>query len=102
MTYLVDVNVLSEPTRITPNPKLIEWLKVHEKEIVIDPVILASFVSGYCRFKQGASGQGSRLGSKRWQRPLTVSPGIPPLACAGHAWSSSSGKKGAHCPCWTA
>ena len=40
MTYLVDVNVLSEPTRPEPNPKVVEWLTVHERDLLVDPIIL--------------------------------------------------------------
>ena len=41
MSYLVDANVLSEPTKPDPNPAVVQWLRGHEREIVVDPVILA-------------------------------------------------------------
>ena len=28
--YLVDANVLSEPTKPTPDPRVVAWLRVHE------------------------------------------------------------------------
>lgn len=34
MKYLVDVNVLSEPTRPSPDAKVVEWLKTHRTESV--------------------------------------------------------------------
>lgn len=40
MTYLVDANVLSEPTKSSPHPRVIEWLRRNEREIAVDPVIL--------------------------------------------------------------
>ena len=40
MKYLVDANVLSEPTRPAPDPAVLSWLRRHEKEVVVDPVIL--------------------------------------------------------------
>jgi hypothetical protein len=40
MTYLVDANVLSEPTRPDPSALVIDWLREHERELVIDPIIL--------------------------------------------------------------
>ena len=43
MTYLVDANILSEPTKISPDPRVIGWLRNNESEIAVDPVILASF-----------------------------------------------------------
>lgn len=46
MTYLVDANVLSEPTRPTPSPVVIEWLRAHEREIAVDPVILGEIRYG--------------------------------------------------------
>jgi toxin FitB len=46
MTYLVDANVLSEPTRVAPNPGVVEWLTNHERNIVVDPIILGELRIG--------------------------------------------------------
>ncbi|MBI5283164.1 MAG: type II toxin-antitoxin system VapC family toxin [Candidatus Solibacter usitatus] len=46
MTYLVDANVLSEATRPSPDPAVLEWLKRHEREIAVDPVILGEIRFG--------------------------------------------------------
>ena len=40
MTYLVDANVLSEATKPEPQAKVVEWLRQHEREIAVDPIIL--------------------------------------------------------------
>ncbi len=40
MTYLVDANVLSEVTRPVPDPTVIDWLRLNERELVVDPIIL--------------------------------------------------------------
>ncbi|MDA0322652.1 MAG: type II toxin-antitoxin system VapC family toxin [Verrucomicrobia bacterium] len=40
MTYLVDANVLSEPTKPAPQAKVVEWLRQNERELTIDPIIL--------------------------------------------------------------
>jgi len=40
VTYLVDANVLSEATRPTPDPTVIDWLRLNERELVVDPIIL--------------------------------------------------------------
>lgn len=40
MRYLVDANVLSEPTKPAPDPDVVDWLRRHEREIVVDPIIL--------------------------------------------------------------
>ena len=31
MTYLVDANILSEPTKPAPDPKVVQWLISNEK-----------------------------------------------------------------------
>jgi predicted nucleic acid-binding protein len=38
--YLVDANVLSEPTRPQPRPAVVAWLRRHERALAVDPVIL--------------------------------------------------------------
>jgi predicted nucleic acid-binding protein len=53
MTYLVDVNVLSEPTRIAPNPKVIEWLAVNERDLVVDAIILGELRIGILALRGG-------------------------------------------------
>jgi predicted nucleic acid-binding protein len=40
VTFLVDANVLSEPTKSEPSQNVVEWLTRHEREISVDPVIL--------------------------------------------------------------
>jgi len=40
VTYLVDANVLSEPTKPAPQAKVVEWLRQNERELTIDPIIL--------------------------------------------------------------
>ena len=40
MTYLVDVNVLSEATKRSPDLRVVDWLRQHEREIAVDPIIL--------------------------------------------------------------
>ncbi len=46
MTYLVDANVLSEATKPEPDPGVLEWLKRHERDVVVDPVILGEIRFG--------------------------------------------------------
>ena len=41
MNYLVDVNVLCEPTKPKPSAKVVDWLRIHELDLVIDPIVLA-------------------------------------------------------------
>ncbi len=40
MKFLVDANVLSEPTKHAPSGRVIAWLRDHESELVVNPIIL--------------------------------------------------------------
>ena len=53
MKYLVHANVLSEPTKPTPEWRVIEWLREHEKEIAVDPVILGEMRFGILTLPKG-------------------------------------------------
>jgi predicted nucleic acid-binding protein len=44
--FLVDANVLSEPTKPSPAAQVVAWLKAHEDDIVVDPVILGELRFG--------------------------------------------------------
>ncbi len=53
MRYLVDANVLSEPTRAQPNPAVVAWLRRHERAIAVDPVILGEVRFGILLLARG-------------------------------------------------
>jgi predicted nucleic acid-binding protein len=44
--FLIDANVLSESTKPTPDPRVIRWLRTHERDLVVDPVILGELRFG--------------------------------------------------------
>jgi len=44
--FLVDANVLSEPTRPAPNLNVVKWLKQHEADLAVDPFILGEIRFG--------------------------------------------------------
>jgi predicted nucleic acid-binding protein len=46
MTYLVDANVLSEPTKPSPDANVVVWLEVHDQDVVVDPIVLGELESG--------------------------------------------------------
>ena len=46
MKYLVDANVLWEATRPVPDGPVLDWLRRHERELVIDPVVLGEIRLG--------------------------------------------------------
>jgi predicted nucleic acid-binding protein len=51
--YLVDANVLSEPTRPDPQPAVVAWLRRHERAIGVDPVILGEIRFGILLLPRG-------------------------------------------------
>ena len=53
MKFLVDANVLSEATRTQPNERCVGWLKEHEPEIVVDPIILGEIRLGILLLPKG-------------------------------------------------
>ncbi|MCE9523667.1 MAG: PIN domain-containing protein [Alphaproteobacteria bacterium] len=53
MKYLVDANVLSEPTRPVPNPRVIDWLRRNERDLAVDPVILGEVRFGILLLPKG-------------------------------------------------
>ena len=53
MKYLVDANVLSEPTKPDPRPGVVEWLRRYQRELVIDPVILGELRFGILLLPKG-------------------------------------------------
>ena len=53
MKYLVDANVLSEPTKQDPVLSAVEWLVRHEGEISVNPIILGELEYGVLRLPAG-------------------------------------------------
>src|SRR5262245_15481116 len=53
MTYLVDANILSEPTRPTPDGKVVEWLTTNEGDLVVDSIILGELCVGILALPRG-------------------------------------------------
>jgi predicted nucleic acid-binding protein len=53
MTFLVDANVLSEPTKAAPDRKVVEWLRANERNLVIDSIVLAELEIGVLTLPAG-------------------------------------------------
>ena len=53
MKYLVDANVLSEPTKRSSHNGVVEWLKRNERDIVVDPIVLGEVRFGILLLPQG-------------------------------------------------
>lgn len=53
MIYLVDANVLCEPTKPEPDPKVVAWLRANEADLAVDPVILGEIRFGILLLPRG-------------------------------------------------
>lgn len=53
MKFLVDANVLSEPTKALPDQNVVEWLRQHERDLVVDPIILGEVRFGILLVPKG-------------------------------------------------
>ena len=80
MKFLVDANVLSEPTKAVPEPNVVEWLRQHERDLAIDPIILGEVRFGILLLPRGK--RRSRL--ERW-----FDAGVRKLYCL--PWEAESG-----------
>jgi toxin FitB len=80
--YLVGANVLSEPTKPTPDPRVVTWLRAHEPEIAVDPVILGELRFGILILPKGRK----RTSLERW-----FDAGVGRLQCL--PWDAETGLK---------
>jgi predicted nucleic acid-binding protein len=80
--YLVDANVLSEPTKPAPDPRVVAWLRANEQEIAVDPVILGELRFGILILQKGKK----RTALERW-----FDTGAGRLHCL--AWDADTGLK---------
>ena len=53
MKYLVDANVLSEPTKPTPNRAVVDWLIVNEAELAVSSIVLGELEYGILILPEG-------------------------------------------------
>jgi predicted nucleic acid-binding protein len=44
--YLVDANVLSEATKPAPDVRVVAWLRRHERELSVNPIVLGELEYG--------------------------------------------------------
>jgi hypothetical protein len=78
--FLVDANVLSEPTRAAPNENVVEWLRRHERELAIDPIVLGEVRFGILLLPKGKR----RTRLERW-----FDAGVERLQCL--SWEAETG-----------
>jgi toxin FitB len=53
VTYLVDADVLSEPTKVAPNPRVVAWLGANEQKFVVDAIVLGELYLGVLALPRG-------------------------------------------------
>lgn len=80
MIYLVDANVLSEPTTGKPNGKAVDWLRRHEPDLVVDPFILGEVRFGIHLLPSG---------KRRRRLELWFDNGIAKISCL--PWDAETG-----------
>ncbi len=80
MRFLVDANLLSEPTKATPDVRVVEWLRRHERDLAVDPVILGEIRFGVLLLPKGKR----RTRLERW-----FDTGIQRLHCL--PWEAETG-----------
>jgi predicted nucleic acid-binding protein len=80
LRFLVDANVLSEPTRQQPHPGVLAWLRRHERRVTIDPVILGEIRYGILLLEPGA---------RRARLEAWFDAGVRRLHCL--AWEAETG-----------
>jgi hypothetical protein len=80
--FLVDANVLSEPTKSEADQSVVEWLRRNEREIAVDPVILGEVRFGILLLPKGKR----RTRLKRW-----FEEGVGRLHCL--SWEAETGMR---------
>lgn len=53
MSILVDANVLSETVRASPAPEVLDWLRKHEPELVVDSIVFGELLFGIKQLPKG-------------------------------------------------
>ena len=53
MIYLVDANVLSEPTKQAPESKVVSWLTANESHLIVDSIVLGELRTGILALPRG-------------------------------------------------
>lgn len=86
MKYLVDANVLSEPTKREPNAKVVEWLRSNTMEIAVDPFVLGELEYGILLRGKGKA----RRELEKWFESLARSLVVIDFdAQSAHVWAET-------------
>ena len=82
MKYLVDANVLSEPTKPSPDSGVVEWLRRNERDLAVDPIILGEVRFGILLLPRS---------KRRTRLELWFDGGVQRLLCL--PWEAESGMR---------
>ena len=82
MKFLVDADVLSEPTKPMPDSRVVAWLRAHQRDIAVDPVILGELRFGILILPRGKK----RTSLERW-----FDEGVKRIHCL--PWDTDTGLK---------
>lgn len=82
MKFLVDANVLSEPTKRAPHRTVLRWLAAHEQDLAIDPIILGEIEYGILLLPDG---------ERRRRLESWFEEGIVRIQCL--PWTAPSGRR---------
>lgn len=80
MRYLVDANILSEPTKPIPDARVLAWLRTNERVLVVDPIIVGELRFGILLLPRGRK----RVALERW-----FDDGVGRLHCV--PWDAATG-----------
>jgi len=80
--FLVDANVLSEPTKPAPKPSVVEWLRKNERDLAVDPIILGEVRFGILLLPRGKR----RTNLEQW-----FNNGVQRLICL--PWEAETGMR---------
>jgi predicted nucleic acid-binding protein len=84
VNYLVDANVLSEPTRPQPSAAVVDWLRAHERQFAVDPIVLGEIRFGIYLLPAGKR----RRRLERWfEQGIAHIECLPWDAATGLRWS---------------
>jgi predicted nucleic acid-binding protein len=84
VTYLVDANVLSEPTKPDPSASVLAWLRANERELAVDPIVLGEVRFGIHLL---AAGKRRRRLERWFERGVATLVCLPWDAATGLRWA---------------
>jgi predicted nucleic acid-binding protein len=82
MEFLIDSNVLSETLKPEPDPIVIDWLRMHESKLAVDPMVIGEIRFGILRLAQG---------KKRRSMELWFDAVVARIQCVG--WGAEFGHR---------